>query len=441
MIDFEKMKSFWEALPATTRRRIVLLSIGMLVIGVSLGGYVAKDKTIISRDISRKTVSLEPDLLKQSTTMESQKEISRRDEKLAELQKQLEELAKTGKMPPGMAPPAATADADGKSIPSLPPGMLPKVDGKNTTGIPGGPSQAGVPQQSTQGQKGTQAGKHAPGTIPPLPPGLLPPPPGGSMVSTGPDGQIVQVAPAYTEMEVGDIAVVSGEKETHAAANADKKKEVEKSVFLPPSFMPATLLSGLDAPTSEGGKGRPVPVLIRISAPAILPNETRASLKGCFILADGIGNLGTERAELTLVSLTCLDRRGNALINQKIKGFVVDADGKIALRGKVVAKMGSMIARSMMAGFLGGVGEAMKAASTTTSISPLGNLQSVKPGDLAMAGAGGGLANAFQDMQKFYMTLANATLPVIEVGATKPITVVISEGVELKVRKLRGGNR
>ena len=45
--------------------------------------------------------------------------------------------------------------------------------------------------------------------------------------------------------------------------------------------MAATLLSGLDAPTSEGAKGNPAPVFIRVRDLAVLPNRVKANLKGC----------------------------------------------------------------------------------------------------------------------------------------------------------------
>ena len=39
--------------------------------------------------------------------------------------------------------------------------------------------------------------------------------------------------------------------------------------------MAATLLSGLDAPTSEGAKGNPAPVFIRIKELAVSPTGSR----------------------------------------------------------------------------------------------------------------------------------------------------------------------
>ena len=39
------------------------------------------------------------------------------------------------------------------------------------------------------------------------------------------------------------------------------------------------------------------------------------------------------------------------------------------------------------------------------------------------------------------MELARQTMPVIEVGATKQVTLVISEGVNLDIKKVQGGGK
>jgi conjugal transfer pilus assembly protein TraB len=245
---------------------------------------------------------------------------------------------------------------------------------------------------------------------------------------------------------MGDIMLVSSS--SHIAAdgkqpsstsstNSEDKKKGLREVYLPPSFMEATLLSGLDAPTAGAAKGNPVPVLIRVKAPAVLPNDVKAELTGCFVIADGKGNLSTERAELTLVSISCLDRKGKALIDQKVKGFVVDADGKIGLRGRIVAKFGSVVARSMLAGFLVGAGDAFKASATTNAVSPLGVTQTLNTSQIGTAALGNGLSEGFKEVQKFYMELAEASMPIVEIGPTKRITLVVSEGTNLEIKKLK----
>ena len=366
-----------------------------------------------------KVLNIESDLLQKSKVLESQKDIADRDSKVAELQKQLDEITK---------------EKAGLSLQQI-------------------PSQQPLPQQALPGQPNTaltagskQQSNSAKGSLASLPP---PPMPQAGNVSIPPppiqsSGQVQGGQMAPPDVEIGDIAMVTSQAKSSpskSTADADDKKKDQGKVYLPPSFMEATLLSGLDAPTTSDAKGNPVPVLIRVKTPAVLPNSIKANLKGCFVIADGKGNLATERAELVLVSLSCLDRKGQAVVDQKIKGFVVDEDGKIGLRGKVVAKMGSMIARSMVAGFFGGVGDAVKASATTTSINPLGTTQAIDAKNIGIAGAGAGLSSAFKEIEKFYMELARQTMPVIEVGATKAVTLVISEGTNLEIKRVRGGSK
>lgn len=129
------------------------------------------------------------------------------------------------------------------------------------------------------------------------------------------------------------------------------------------------------------------------------------------------------------------------MIDQTVKGFVVDSDGKIGLRGRVVSKMGSTIARSMIAGFFGGLGDALKFSGVQTRVNPLGTVtfqtRELDREGLAQflgMGAGAGLSQAAQEIQKFYLDLARQTMPVIEVGATKQVTLVVQEGASLGIK-------
>ena len=199
--------------------------------------------------------------------------------------------------------------------------------------------------------------------------------------------------------------------------------------------MEATLLSGLDAPAVGKGEANPVPVLLRVKAPAVLPNAVKANLKGCFIIAEGLGNLASERADLRLVTLSCIDKKGNAVVDQKIKGFVVDTDGKIGLRGRVVSKMGSILARSLIAGIFSGLGQAISASGYTYSVSGSGTVSTLNTSDVAKTAVSSGISQAASNLQKFYLDLAQQTIPVVEVQATRNVTLVISEGINLEIKK------
>jgi conjugal transfer pilus assembly protein TraB len=235
---------------------------------------------------------------------------------------------------------------------------------------------------------------------------------------------------------IGEIGIVS----VPIIEQAEDKKKEHRTIYLPPSFMAATLLSGLDAPTAETGKGNPVPALLRIRNLAVLPNDVKADLKGCFVIASGYGDLATERANMQAVSLSCVTKEGKAIIDQKIKGFLVDQDGKIGLQGRVVSRMGSAIARSMVAGFFGGMGDYISSQNQILSTSPLGSTITTDPTEAAKYGMGAGLSTGFNEIQKFYLDLAKQAVPVIEIGATKNVTLVIEEGTLLNLRDPNGEN-
>jgi len=200
--------------------------------------------------------------------------------------------------------------------------------------------------------------------------------------------------------------------------------------------MEAKLLTGFDASTSGKGTSNPEPLLLRIQTPAVLPNDIKANLAGCFVIAEAVGRLDKERADVRLVSLSCLSNEGGAVIDTPIKGFVTDSDSKVGLSGRVVSRMGAAAARAVVAGFFSGMGDMLKAAATTTSTSPLGTTNSVDSSQIAKYSLGGGLSEGANNLSDFYLTLAKQTTPIIEVGASKEITVVISEGKELEIREI-----
>jgi len=380
-----KIKEYFNTLTPENKRKLVITItvVGMILLG--LGMYLSTRGKPVEPPAGsgpETEIKIQPGLLEKSLYMQQQAELEKRSKEIEALKKEIEEMKKAREAEPLTPPPAPPVPEE----------------------------QAGI--------KG------------------FPPPP--AYVESPPTGEQTQT-PTTTEITIGDVVIVSSPKSEEPKPDLEEKKK--RTIYLPPSFMEATLLSGLDAPTSMGGKSNPIPVLIRIKDLAVLPNDVKARVKGCFVIAEGIGNLASERAELRVVSLTCLDRKGKSVIDSDVDGVVVDQDGKVGLRGKVVAKMGSAIARSALAGFFGGVGEGIKAASTTQTVTPLGGTTTnVKPEDILKVGVGTGIANAFGELQKFYMELARQTLPVIEVGAGRTVTVIVTKGKSLEVKETCGGD-
>jgi conjugal transfer pilus assembly protein TraB len=220
----------------------------------------------------------------------------------------------------------------------------------------------------------------------------------------------------------------------------DLQANEDIKVHLPPSFMEANLLNGVTAPATDVGKNNPIPMLIRVNNLAVLPNNVKSNTKGCFVVAEGYGSLADERVHARLLSLSCINQKGGTVIDQPIKGFVVDTDGKEGMKGHIYAKFGQQIARVAIAGFLEGLGSAMSLGQqeftygVNTGVRT-SQFKDTDPETLAKAGIGQGIVNVAKDLQKFYLDLAEQTLPVIEVHPTKNITIVISEGVDIAIKK------
>jgi conjugal transfer pilus assembly protein TraB len=243
-----------------------------------------------------------------------------------------------------------------------------------------------------------------------------------------PDGEKLQAKLEF----VGDIGTLTpppGVKE-----NAEKGGKKNRRFYLPVSFMPAKLLTGLKAKTVDSAKSDPEPVLLRVQAPAVLPNEVRAQLEGCFVVAHGYGSLASEAFEARTVSLSCVDYAGRSVIEADITGYLADKDGSNGLTGLPVSKMGANLARLFLAGLVQGAGNAFQQSASTISVSPLGATQTVDSGQVERAGLGRGISQASGELTRVYVDLVRQASPVIEVGPGKDVTVVIIQGVWLEVK-------
>lgn len=414
ILDLKKIyQEHWVNLDAAAKKKTVMIIIlaSVMVFGAAIYfikfGSKNREATPGNKN-PRQEIKLEPHLLEKSAYLQGQEKINSMLRDVEEMKKELKDANNQKEQPvktnlaetyPGMKRPTEGAPQINKSEP-LPPPPLPRVQSQQYSN--NSASRSGLP---------------------------MPPIPGGQRLQEEP--------PA--EREIGAIEIATNHSSADSKEKSAEKKSKKKTVYLPPSFMEATMLSGLDAPTTEGGKGEPVPVLLRINDLAFLPNQVRANLKGCFIISEGHGSLADERAHLRITNISCLSKKGTAVIDQHVKGFVVDSDGKIGLRGRVVSKMGSIVARSVIAGFFGGIGDAIKAQTTSVSVSPLGQTQTIDPNQVVQAGIGSGISTATQQISKFYLELARQAMPVIEVGAVRDVTLVISEGTELEIKEINKG--
>ena len=262
-----------------------------------------------------------------------------------------------------------------------------------------------------------------------------------------PSGAPVQMAKSIVRVEIG------GSSDPQAAAaraakppsNADAAKGGQgdaagrgdtAETYIPSgSFMRGVLLSGLDAPTGGQAQQNPHPVIIEVLDMANLPNKFRADYKNCRLVANGAGDLSSERAFIRLDRMSCITNDGGA-IDIPVKGFVADGTGKAGIRGRLVSKQGSVLANALVAGVASGIGDAFASDAMVTSVSPLGSTSTVKNGyeNQLQAGVGKGVGNALNQLADYYIKLAEKMFPIIEVDAGQAVDVVITKGFSIARR-------
>jgi conjugal transfer pilus assembly protein TraB len=316
-----------------------------------------------------------------------------------------------------------SAIEEGKVVPgSKPPSGGPGDSGDLPPALPGGPagSPPHFPAPPDTGDVGADGDRLPAPPVPPAPPAAPPAPP--------------------VEKNVGAIGSATAQVAAQAGAGdgAGGTKKTNRTIYLAPGFMKARLLTGIDALASRDATSNPEPIIARVQAPAVLPNEVKANLAGCFVIGNATGSLAKERVEVQLVSLSCVDFDDRSVVDQAVKGFFVDTDGKKGLSGKVVTRAGATLARAFLAGTISGISRSVEDTFGETSTSALGTVRTLDTGDAAKNGIAGGLSRSSDKLTEFYLDLARQAGPIVEVGAAKDVVVVIQEGVTLEIKPSAG---
>lgn len=237
--------------------------------------------------------------------------------------------------------------------------------------------------------------------------------------------------------ETANINTKKNKDELAQKIKSEDEEKKKKKLHIPAgAILSGFLLNGLDAPTGGKAKNQPHPVLIEITDLGILPNEFTVDMQGCFAVGSAYGDLASERAYVRIENISCIKKDGTPIEAAKNTnsslGFVAGEDGKVGLFGRVVSKQGTMLARTLVAGFLEGAAKAFNQSNTFVSTSGTGAVQSFDPskaGDTAMFS---GAAEASKKLADFYMKLVNEMFPVIEINAKRKVDVLLHVAVDLE---------
>lgn len=191
------------------------------------------------------------------------------------------------------------------------------------------------------------------------------------------------------------------------------------------SFAEAILLNGLDASTATSASSNPLPVLLRLTSDAVLPRQFKGQMKTCHVVAGAYGELSTTRVMMRLETITCVDKK-DEIFESQIEGYVTGDDGRVGVLGTLRDDTGPLLNKSFAAGLLGGLGQGIADSTGSTSTSALGTVTTYNTNEIFKMGLGEGASSALDRLAQYYIERAEQIYPVIQVAPGRIITLVIS---------------
>jgi len=337
-----------------------------------------------------------------------------RDRLEKELEALREELAAVAERPekPKVTPPVAGDEAPGGGEAASRP-LASRLPPLPTPPVRSGASSATPASTGTGAETASRTSAPAPS----LSAGqILPPPPG---IAGGSAGAGAGRKSGIEELEI-PLPEAGGGKEVKNLDN-----------YIPAgSFGRAILLSGIDAPTGGAAQNNPVPFVVKLKDHGRLPNGYRSRIKACHVVLAGYGDISSERVYARTETLSCVMQDGR-ILETAVRGYISGEDGKAGLRGRLVSKQGALIARALLAGIFGGVGQGISQSYQTLTTSALGTVSTVDPNKVLEQGVAKGFGSALDRISKWYLERADETYPVIEADAARIVDIVLTQGASL----------
>ena len=197
-----------------------------------------------------------------------------------------------------------------------------------------------------------------------------------------------------------------------------------KAVFISPGdAVPVELLTGVNAPVD----GTPYPVIFRLSGPISGPDGSILDLGEARIIAAAQGSEVDSRVLFRLTNLSMRHNDGRRS-TMSIDGWIVGEDGVRGLKGKLIDKLGSLIAATATGSFAGAFADnAINGNSVDVDNSSGVNIS----GDALENSAADGVGAGMQKLVDVLIDRYESLVPVVEILSRRQAVAVFSQPVEV----------
>ena len=200
------------------------------------------------------------------------------------------------------------------------------------------------------------------------------------------------------------------------APQVPEREAVEPWVHLPAgSQVAGRILTGAFA-TKVRGDG--LPVLARLEAAYVAPNDYEVPLDGCLMIGKATADLQTIRARVEAVTLSCV-LPGGEVFEREVRGYFSGADGTLGIPGTWQHRSGAWLGNLLAA-----MGTAAGGVYGSVQIN-----EALGGADLVL---GDRTLETTERIETFFLDRAEEILPVVLVETLTPVYVVMLEGVTIE---------
>lgn len=165
-------------------------------------------------------------------------------------------------------------------------------------------------------------------------------------------------------------------------------------------------------------RGDGLPVLARLQAAYLAPNDYEVPLEGCLMIGKATADLQTIRARVEAVTLSCVLPDGR-VFERKVRGYFTGEDGTLGIPGTWQHRSGAWLGNLLAA-----MGTAAGGVYGSVQIN-----EALGGADLVL---GDRTLETTERIETFFMDRAEEILPVVLVETLTPVYVVMLEGVTIE---------
>jgi hypothetical protein len=234
-----------------------------------------------------------------------------------------------------------------------------------------------------------------------------------------------QPAPSVQPMSENTIETFGLDKATVEPPPPPAKPS--KYLFISPGdSVPVKLLTGVYAPVD----GTPYPVVFMLGGPITGPDGSSLDLGEARLIAAATGSETEGRALFRLTDLAIRHKDGRRSV-VKVDGWIVGEDGASGMKGKLIDKLGRLIAATAGYSFVAALGDRIDQQSDNIQVDNSSSV-TVRSEDLDVASASA-LTDASNRIGEILLDRYEKLVPVVEVLSNRNVAAVFSQPAEVAV--------